>query len=547
MSSLTGVTLDEATKTHVNTQAFSSRPARHTQFPPPTGSTLNGNAPIFNPMETQQYRTPASTLNAKSTIPPQTNDPNLFSNYRNPERTKQGYSTQHDLRQSTSSTSTFDTGHNSLQSSSHPRPPIVSTKVGMRFDGGLGGISAAAPVSKHTFAPYTGSTASDLPRKQIPPDTIPREDKGGWKEIGTISSPSSRENSNLSSPFGSSTIGSDPYSTHINLKHDTKGNVSPWNRPSMMPPEVKKTQSEMNEQPETDSLRRTNEHAQIQRQRSPQEQSRNSYSWGGLNGTANNHNQRQQQPREKRISANAPKPPLVNKLKGPTEGVGAKPTRPGSSAWSSSSSWDTRPPRIPQVRNSQAPANPVNRGSPGGRSTGNWNPSTSKLDDSLSAHSSKSASANSSVITQNIGSKNSSVNRSANARKTIKGDPTQTSTSKRTNVSSKGKNKNVESHFGVKISPEFEEWCLKHINECFSSTGQDLDARALIHFLMTLDNKDEIKDYVVMYLGDDQKVQEFTDGFIRLKNFENTSAGESTFHESKRSRRKRRRKKGASS
>ena len=88
--------------------------------------------------------------------------------------------------------------------------------------------------------------------------------EGGWKEIG-ISSPHSRQDSNLSSPFGSGTIGSDPYA-HIPLKHaaEPKGNTSPWTRPTIMTPEVKKTQSEINEQPENDSLRRTNEHAQIQ-------------------------------------------------------------------------------------------------------------------------------------------------------------------------------------------------------------------------------------------------------------------------------------------
>jgi len=574
MSSLSGV-IDDSSKPHGQPQAFSSRQVpRHTQFPPPTGSTLNMNAPAFNPMGgTDRYKPPpaaASNLNAKSTLPSQSNDPNLFSHYRNQERTKQeapkpakakgsSYTPQHDLRQNTSSSSsTFDTGHNPLQTSAHPRPPMVSGVGNMRFgttqqngfitDGALGGISTNPPVSRNAFG-YSGPTSGS---------DISRTNSGGWKEIGTISSPQSRHDSNLSSPFGSGTIGSDPYAVQIHKQHiplskhatEPKGNVSPWTRPAIMTPnEVKKTQSEINDQPENDSLRRPNEHAQIQRQRAPQENSRN-FNWGGLNGTANNHNQRQQQQtRDKRISSNAQKPPLVNKLKGNSEG--AKP-RQASSSWASASnsSWDTRPPRIPQVRNPQAPTNPNSRGSPGG-SNRQWNSAASKLDDTMSgSHSSKSTSANSSVLTQSIGSKNSSVNRSTSARKPlIKGDPGMSS-SKRTNASSKGKNKNAETNsFGVKISPDFEEWCLKHINECAAQTGEDLDARALIHFLMTLSRKDEIREYIVNYLGDSPKVQEFADGFIQLKNFE-TTAGESTFQckESKRSRRKRRRnKKGTSS
>merc|ERR1719433_939499 len=119
MSSLSGV-IDDSSKPHGQPQAFSSRQVpRHTQFPPPTGSTLNMNAPAFNPMGgSDRYKPPpaASNLNAKSPLPPQSNDPNLFSHYRNQERPKQGYNTQHDLRQNTpSSSSTFDTGHNPLQ------------------------------------------------------------------------------------------------------------------------------------------------------------------------------------------------------------------------------------------------------------------------------------------------------------------------------------------------------------------------------------------------------------------------------------------------
>lgn len=561
MSSLSGV-IEDSSKPHVQPQAFSSRQVtRHNQFPPPTGSTLNMNAPAFNPMgSTERYKPPPSTsnLNAKPTLPPQSNDPNLFSHYRNQERTKQeaskpakggssSYTTQHDLRPNTSTSSaTFDTGHNPLQTNAHPRPPMVSGVGNMRFgttqqngfDGALGGIATNPSVSSRNTFGYGGTTSgSDMSRTNS--NLAPPEDKGGWKEIGTIASPHSRQDSNLSSPFGSGTIGSDPYA-HIPLKHATepKGSVSPWARPAIMTSEVKKTQSEINEQPENDSLRRTNEHAQIQRQRSPQENSRN-FNWG-LNGTANNHNQRQQQQnRDKRISSNAQKPPLVNKLK-----EDAKP-RQASSSWASASntansSWDTRPPRIPQVRN-QVPTNQSSRGSPGG-SNRQMEHYASKLDDQMSgSHSSKSTSANSSVLTQSIGSKNSSA-RSTNTRKPlIKGDPTMSSN--RTNASSKGKSKNADTNsFGVKISSDFEEWCLKHINECAAQTGEDLDARALIHFLMTLSRKDEIREYIVNYLGDSPKVQEFADGFIQLKNFE-TTTGESTFQESKRSRRKRRRNK----
>jgi len=378
--------------------------------------------------------------------------------------------------------------------------------------------------SKHTFGSYGSGTTDNA--------------RGAWKEIGITTSPSHARQDGLSSPFGGTPIGSDPYS-HINLKQGpvtkTSGNVSPWNRTGILANDVKPSQPE-NEttEPDVQSLR------QIERQRSPNERP-NNFSWG-LNGSnANNHNQRQQQ-QPRRMQNN--KPPLVNKMKGdggkPRQSD--KPSRQGSASWTpSENSWNARPPRIPQVRNSPSPGNPSSRNSPSSRS-GQW--SNAKDEKSQG---------NSSVLSSSIGSKNSGSNRSGSSRQKLitKGDPTinSSSSSKRNNSSSsKSKNNKVSeaNPFGVKISPGFEDWCLKQINEMTLVTGEDLDGRSLVHFLMTLSEKEEIREYIVNYLGDSQKVQDFADGFIQLKNFESSSSGEPSFQckESKRSRRKRRKRKG---
>jgi len=343
-------------------------------------------------------------------------------------------------------------------------------------------------------------------------------DSGGWKEIGVAAPNHGRQDTNFSSPFGTASIGADPY--HINLnKHDSKSS-SPWNR-TIISSDVKKSQSDASDPSEPE--RRTQENSQIQRNRSPPEQNRNFGAWG-MNG-----NERQTQ--QSRTN----------------ESVGGKP-RTGSSWASSNSSWDNRPPRIPQVRNSQSPAN-QSRGSPSGQNRSQWRETGAKMDN---LDKSKRETGGTTVLTQTLGSKNSSA-RSNNARKNLitKGDPTLPANSKRSNTQSKSKKQNFsESNpFGIKISQEFEEWCLKQISEMTLLTGEDLDGRSLIHFLMTLSSKDEIRDYIVNYLGDSSKVKEFADGFIRLKNFEGSSGGDSGFQSSnsKRNRRKRRRKKGNAS
>jgi len=76
--------------------------------------------------------------------------------------------------------------------------------------------------------------------------------------------------------------------------------------------------------------------------------------------------------------------------------------------------------------------------------------------------------------------------------------------------------------FGVKISRDFEDWCLKQMSEI---EGENLDGRSLIHFLMTLNSGDEIREYILTYLGDSPKSREFADGFIQHKKFEDSTGG----------------------
>merc|ERR1739848_644679 len=71
--------------------------------------------------------------------------------------------------------------------------------------------------------------------------------------------------------------------------------------------------------------------------------------------------------------------------------------------------------------------------------------------------------------------------------------------------------------FGVKISKEFETWCLKQIN---SISRNNFDGKVFIHFLMTLNSLEEIRQYIVIYLGNGTRVHEFIRGFILQKQFE---------------------------
>eukprot|EP00181_Compsopogon_caeruleus_P003516 CAMPEP_0184681608 /NCGR_PEP_ID=MMETSP0312-20130426/4586_1 /TAXON_ID=31354 /ORGANISM="Compsopogon coeruleus, Strain SAG 36.94" /LENGTH=1149 /DNA_ID=CAMNT_0027132563 /DNA_START=409 /DNA_END=3858 /DNA_ORIENTATION=+ len=71
------------------------------------------------------------------------------------------------------------------------------------------------------------------------------------------------------------------------------------------------------------------------------------------------------------------------------------------------------------------------------------------------------------------------------------------------------------SAFGIKLSQEFMTWCRGEMRVLTGS--QDT---TLAEFLVTLQSAEEIRDYILHYLGSSQKTTMFAEEFIRRKEFE---------------------------
>mmetsp|Transcript_21491 Transcript_21491/g.43128 ORF Transcript_21491/g.43128 Transcript_21491/m.43128 type:complete len:171 (+) Transcript_21491:224-736(+) len=67
---------------------------------------------------------------------------------------------------------------------------------------------------------------------------------------------------------------------------------------------------------------------------------------------------------------------------------------------------------------------------------------------------------------------------------------------------------------GPSMSKEFRHWCSARLEKLSGS-----DDTTLVEYLMTLDNEEDIRENLHMYLGNGANVKEFADGFLQQKEF----------------------------
>ena len=71
----------------------------------------------------------------------------------------------------------------------------------------------------------------------------------------------------------------------------------------------------------------------------------------------------------------------------------------------------------------------------------------------------------------------------------------------------------VENTFGgPQMSLEFENWCRVELEKISGSSDV-----TLVHFLLTLDSRSQIEEYIAEYLGQSDKTSKFTAGFLRFR------------------------------
>jgi len=329
-------------------------------------------------------------------------------------------------------------------------------------------------------------------------------------------------NSSLSTPFGvNPALTGNQESYHSRFDQIKKDNKStPWQKlDTANETKPKKdvnmiSKQEMNSQiPSLAEERRANEPQQnIQRQRTPQTR-QDAFSWGSSPNSM--QMQRPQSAREKpnQISKQQRRDPntMGKPMKQAGDLSGGKPRQSQGSWGQSTNAWGDRPPRIPHSRNN----NSSNRAS-------GWNNSSGSKEEKTNG--SKSTNTNHGMRQGQTGRKP----QQSRKQPISKSDPTLSSSHNKRSNSKTAKNSSSHSisnqnskvsdanPFGVKISSDFEEWCTKEIK----SLNSEVDARTLIHFLMTCEGTDEIKQYISIYLGGSKQTNEFADNFILHKRFE---------------------------
>jgi len=343
--------------------------------------------------------------------------------------------------------------------------------------------------------------------------------------ISTGSGLQRQEGKSLSTPFGvnAALTGNQEYHSRFDqIKKDNK--TAPWQK---LDPNESKPKQDVNmiskqdmsgQIPQLTEERRANEPQQnIQRQRQVPQTRQDAFSWGS---SPNSMQMRPQSARDKANPINKQRPAKhqtqMGKLMKPASDIpGGKPRQSqgswGQSMGQSSNAWGDRPPRIPHAR----------QNSNSNRVSSGWNSSASSGQ--------KEEKTNGNVMSKNQqhGMRQGQVGRKpqqSRKQPLTKSDPTlSTSHSKRgskgtknSSISNQNQKVSDANPFGVKISPDFEEWCTKEIK----SLNEKVDARTLIHFLMSLEGAEEIKSYISVYLGNAKQTNEFADNFVLHKRFE---------------------------
>jgi len=73
---------------------------------------------------------------------------------------------------------------------------------------------------------------------------------------------------------------------------------------------------------------------------------------------------------------------------------------------------------------------------------------------------------------------------------------------------------------GQKMSKEFDQWCRTQMKQLRGISDQGEVPMELVKYLMSLTAEEEIRDTIKYYLGDNQKVRNFADGFLVRKDFD---------------------------